>query len=324
MDGISADHWINGVLAVPGGKMGARVVGDEIYNDIGAMIGKLVEGVLCFGVEANDPSIRYYKKLGGVSFHERAKVSYAMTALDSPVYASCLSSLTPPVEAGIIADIGGADGRNAMPWLRSTRQKVVVVDPIFETLTRFHSRLRDEHPDWLDRVVLIEGDARALPLRSHSCGITQAIESLAYLNEEYAVGLGECRRILATDGQLLMSDRDYEGGLLMRLFYFGGVTGLIEQVDNRSILDGSDGNMVRSRSFTAQEYADMAESCGLEILERRGISAFSLVLSYMRSQGKVTAEDERHLPQVHALLQALGHNGRILRSHVLICRPTGS
>jgi hypothetical protein len=47
----------------------------------------------------------------------------------------------------------------------------------------------------------------------------------------------------------------------------------------------------------------------------------SLVLSYLRGEGKLGGPaDEPLLPEVHALLKELGRNGRMMRSHTLVCR----
>ena len=52
-------------------------------------------------------------------------------------------------------------------------------------------------------------------------------------------GLRECVRLLAHNGRILVADRDHEAGLLTRLFYGGGIGGMLEQADNRDIWDGN-------------------------------------------------------------------------------------
>lgn len=313
--------WARDVLSVPGGAAPATIAGDRILTGAGEAIGYVDSGVLRFGVRSDDPSIRFYQKVGGANFHDRSKVGYAMTTLDTPVYADYLKLIRPAKGGALVADIGGGDGRNATPWLVETDARVVVVDPIFDGLYRFRQRLEADHPQWLDRVLLIEGDARRIPLQSGVFDAVQSIEALAYLNEDYAAGLKECRRILADAAHLLVSDRDHEGGLLLQLLYFDGVAGMLKQVGNRDLWDGAPDNMVRSRCFTREELVEMAEACGLHVLEQLGISSMSLILSYLRGVGKVgVAEDERLLPEVHALLKELGRNGRMMRSHTLVCR----
>jgi SAM-dependent methyltransferase len=313
--------WAKDVLAVPGGEMPVQISDGNILSARGDRIGSVDSGVLRFGMRPDDPSIRFYQKVGGADFHERSKVGYAMTTLDTPVYAGYLKRIRPEADSALVADIGGGDGRNAMPWLAETTARIVVVDPIAEGLLRFRHRLAQEHPEWLDRVLLIEGDARSLPLRNGAFDAVQSIEALYYLNEDYEVGLKQCRRLLKDGAKLLISDRDYEGGLLLQLLYFSGVAGMLKQSKSREVWDGSADNMVRSRCFTREELVETAESCGLHVLEQLGISSMSLVLSYLRGLGKVgDAEDEALLPEVHALLQELGRTGRMTRAHTLICR----
>src|SRR5262249_59788012 len=97
----------------------------------------------------------------------------------------------------LILDVGGGDGRNAVPWLRWGFRRLVVVDPVRAALARLRARLAVDNPDWLDRVLLIEADARHLPLRERCAERVQAIEALAYLNEDYSSGLSEGIRLLA-------------------------------------------------------------------------------------------------------------------------------
>jgi SAM-dependent methyltransferase len=314
-------HWMKEVLAAPGGAPAVRTADDRILSDAGQPIGYVDSGVLRFGVPSDDPSIRFYQKLGGANFHERSKVGYAMTTLDMPVYAEYLKLIRPAAEQALVADIGGGDGRNAMPWLAETTARVVVVDPIVDGLHRFRQRLEQEHPDWLERILLIEGDARSLPLRTAAFDAVQSIEALYYLNEDYEIGLIECRRLLKDHAKLLISDRDHEGGLLLQLLYFAGVAGVLKQAKSRDVWDGSPDNMVRSRSFTREELVEVAERCGLHVLEQLGISSMSLVLSYLRGQGKLGGPaDEPLLPEVHALLKELGRSGRMMRANTLVCR----
>jgi ubiquinone/menaquinone biosynthesis C-methylase UbiE len=312
--------WTKDVLAAPGGAA-ASVSGDRILSAAGEPVGYIDSGVLRFGARSDDPSIRWYQKVGGANFHDRSKVGYAMTTLDTPIYAGYTKLIRPSRAGALVADVGGGDGRNAMPWLNETDARIVIVDPIFDGLLRLRQRLETEHPQWLDRVLLIEGDARRIPLRSGVFDAVQSIEALAYLNEDYAAGLKECRRIMEGTAHLLVSDRDYEGGLLLQLLYFDGVAGMLKQVGKREIWDGSADNMVRSRCFTREELVEMAESCGLHVLEQHGISSMSLILSYLRGAGKLGgAGDEPHLHEVHKLLAWLGQNGRMMRSNTLVCR----
>ncbi|GAB2176166.1 class I SAM-dependent methyltransferase [Dongia sp. agr-C8] len=313
--------WAKDVLAEPGGVGVARLDGNRIRGASGAEIGFVDHGILRFGVSADDPSIKFYQSVGGANFHDRSKVGYAMTTLDTPIYAAYLKLIRPAKSGALVADIGGGDGRNATPWLAETDARVVVVDPIFDGLSRFRQRLEAEHPQWHDRVLLVEGDARRLPLRSEAFDAVQSIEALAYLNEEYAAGLQECRRVMQAAAHFLVSDRDYESGLLLQLLYFSGVSGMLKQVGNRDLWDGAPDNLVRSRCFTREELVAMAESCNLHVLEQHGISSLSLVLSYLRGLGKLGGpEDEKHLPAVHRLLSELGGSGRMMRAHTLVCR----
>jgi ubiquinone/menaquinone biosynthesis C-methylase UbiE len=280
--------------------------------------GRVIDGIACFPVVKPDPSIAFYRGVGGARFHERANMPYAMSALDTHVYHGYLAELRPGDPETVIVDVGGGDGRNAVPWLAWGFRRVVVIDPVHAALARFRARIAAEHPDWLDRLLLVEADARCLPLRGRCAGRVQAIEALAYLNEDYASGLRECIRLLADGARLFVADRDHEGGLLTRLFYGGGIRGMLEQAGNRDIWDGNADAVVRSRCFDAAEFTAMLRENGLNILSQSGVSALSLILGAEGARGRLAPNDEDFLGEVHALLVRLGRTGSMRRSHVAV------
>jgi hypothetical protein len=117
---------------------------------------------------------------------------------------------------------------------------------------------------------------------------------------------------------LRVADRGYEGGLLTCLFYGGDIRGLLDQAASRDIWDGNQTRIVRSRCFTAEEFATMVRDHGLRILSQGGVSVLSLVLGYERAGGLLAPRDEAHLGEVQALLGQLGRRGSMRRSHVII------
>src|SRR5262249_26822845 len=163
-------------------------------------------------------------------------------------------------------------------------------------------------------LLLIEADARLLPLHTRCAGRVQAIEALAYLNEDYAEGLRECIRLLADDGRLLVADRDYEAGLLTRLFYSGGIRGLLEATATRDIWDGNADRVVRSRCFTASEFVAMMQDNGLRVLSHVGVSALSLIVGHEQVGGRIEADEETCADELRTLLRKLSRTGQMRRS----------
>jgi SAM-dependent methyltransferase len=310
--------WAHEILVSPRTKLPVDEEQGQFVAADGEICGQLNDGIACFPVATGDPSIEFYRDVGGARFHERAAVPYAMSALDTDVYHGYLAELRPHDQDAVIIDVGGGDGRNAVPWLQWGFRRVVVIDPVRAALFRLRARIAAERPDWLDRLVLIEADARLLPLRDRCAERVQAIEALAYLNEHYDRGLEECIRLMAVGARLLVADRDYEGGLLTRLFYGGGIGGLLEQAESRAIWDGDGRHIVRSRSFTAGEFAAMIRDHGLRILSHRGVSALSLILGHENAGGRLAPADAAHLAEIRALLAELGRTGLMRRSHVVI------
>jgi catechol 2,3-dioxygenase-like lactoylglutathione lyase family enzyme len=311
-------HWAHEILVSPHTQLPLAEEQGRLVAPDGEVAATIVEGIVSFPLSRPDRSIDFYRDIGGSRFHERATIPYAMSTLDTEVYHSYLAETRPADLEAVIVDVGGGDGRNAVPWLDWGFRRVVVVDPVHAALSRLRARIATDNPDWLDRLLLIEADARQLPLLERCARHVQAIEALAYLNEEYGHGLAACVRLMAEDARLLVADRDYEGGLLTRLFYGGGVRGMVEQAETRDIWDGNERRTVRSRAFTAEEFAAMMRGHGLRILSQRGISALSLVLGHERVGGRLAPEDETYLARVRTLLKELGRFGSMRRSHVII------
>jgi len=312
----SLPRWAAGLLACP--RAGVPLVerDERLETTDGRCAATIVGGIVRVPIP-DDAGIAFYRAVGGPHFHERADVPYAMSALDTPVYHAHLASIRPTDPDALIVDVGGGDGRNALPWLDWGGRRVVVVDAVGAGLERLRERLARERPEWLDRVLLIEADARAVPLADGCAARVQAIEALYYLNDAYELGLRECVRLMGADARLLVSERDYEGGLLTRLLY-GGVRGMLEQVNTRDVWDGNPAAKVRSRCFTAAELTSMLTRNGLRVIADRGIPALSLVLGYLRTRDGLEAGDDDRRQAVIDLLCRLGETGALRRCHVLV------
>ena len=316
----SLPPWALEILALPGTETAPAFERGLLLGSEGQVGGTVDRGIARFPIPEVDSSIDFYRGIGGARFHERSAVPYATSALDTEIYHGYLAELRPENVEAVIVDVGGGDGRNTLPWLRWGFRRVVMIDAAYAALARFRDRIAAEQREWLDRLLLIEADIRRIPLRSGCAVRVQAIEALAYLNEDYAEGLRQCARLLADGGRLVVADRDYEAGLLTRLFYSGGVRGMLEQADKHTIWDGNAESVVHSRCFTADEFAAMMQNNGLLILSHRGVSALSLVLGHEWATKRLVTGDVAHLSQVHALLRKLGATGQMRRSHVIVAQ----
>jgi ubiquinone/menaquinone biosynthesis C-methylase UbiE len=317
---VAAPAWTASVLACPACHATLADDGSLLRCCRCGDVGQWRDGIVCFGVPADDPSIAWYESVGGTRFHERAQIGYTMSSLDTPVYHHYLESVRPEHQSSVIVDLGAGDGRNVEPWLRWGYRRVVAVDAIASSLVRFRTRMCKEHPEWLDRVLLIQADVRRLPLVTGSAACATAIETLIYLNEDYGRGLVECRRVLTAGGRLLSAERCWEGALLIHLLY-GGVKALCQLSASRDAWDGEPGHLVRSRSFTEEELLTEFARAGFEVLETKGVPVLSVVLGYLRGQNKLSGDDEAYLPQVRQCLQVLAERGALRKAHVVIARP---
>lgn len=312
-------NWAWDVLRCPDTAAVLFRSGDRVMRETGTEVGRIEDGMVRLPMLIADENVRIYREVGGSHFWERSGQDYAMSALDTPVYHRHLEEIRPPNLDDIIVDVGGGDGRNALPWLEKGHRRVIVVDAVGEGLARFRARIAAEHPAWLDRLLLIEGDARRLPIKAACARTVMAIESLFYLNEDYELGLRQCRELLADDGKLLVAERDYEGGLLLQLLY-RGIRGMLEGSGTRTVIDEPAGQLMRSRCFTEQELVALLSENGLAIQSVQGISLMSVVLGWLRNRKLIGREEALHLPAVSELLGDLGRQGRLRRCHVVVAR----
>ena len=319
MNECTLPRWAFDVLRSPGTGEPLRLDADRLVGDSGQMVARIEQNVVRFPVAVVDDTIAHGRSIGGPRFFERSATPFAMSSLDTATYHAWLDEILPRDQDAVVVDVGGGDGRNAIHCLRQGLRRVIVIDVVADALVRFRQRLADLNSQWLDNVLLIEADARSLPLKASCAHAVFAIESLAYLNEEYETGLQECVRTLAPSGRILISDRDYEGGLVLRLLYHG-VEGMLTSAGTRSLWDGPT-SLLRSRTFTQSELAEVCRASGLEVLQVRGVSLLPLLFGYLNGRDLLSSTDAEHLPQINRLLVDLAKNGTLRRCNLVIATP---
>src|SRR5262245_17997073 len=87
--------WGLDVLAAPGGERPLRLDGQKLVDDAGKRLAEVVHGIVRVHLESVDPSIEYYRVIGGARLSERAAVPLAMTSPDTPVYHAYLERIAP-------------------------------------------------------------------------------------------------------------------------------------------------------------------------------------------------------------------------------------
>ena len=317
MSSMRLPTWTDDILRCPNTGALLELHGDRLLRRDGAEVARIEQGVVRFPVPSPDDSIAFYRSLGGPHFHERATVPFAMSSLDTPIYHAWVDAVLPTDLDAIIVDVGGGDGRNTKHCLARGYRRVVVIDAVAEALLRFRHRVAEHNPAWLNRLLLIEADVRSLPLQPASAACLIAIETLCYLNEDYGIGLRACVRVLSPSAKILLSERDYEGGLVLRLLYHG-VDGMLQLAQNRSLWDGTPNSLVRTRCFTQSELIDHCRANGLRPLQFGGTSLLALLLGYLNGRNLLDACDNERLPELTNLLLALGRNGTMRRCHLVI------
>jgi SAM-dependent methyltransferase len=313
--------WATDMLACPSCNSHLHCRTVKLHCTHCGDVGRYEAGIACFDVPRNDASIAWYHAADGTHFHERMQVPYTMSALDTPVYHALMREAAPPHHSSVILDLGAGDGRNTEPLLTEGYERVIAVDAIASSLARLRARLAADHPEWLPHLLLVQCDIRHVPLASASVDLVVAIETLYYLNEEYAAGLAECHRLLRSNGRLLTSERSWEGALLTHLLY-GGVGDMCRLRASRDVWDGDPTSRVRSRAFTEPELLAALQEAGFRPLQTKGLSVLALVLGYLRGTGRLSEADAAHLPDVCACLQTLADQGSMRRTHVVLAEAT--
>jgi SAM-dependent methyltransferase len=262
-----------------------------------------------------DLATQWFEAKGGSNFNDRMRIPFTMSSLDSPVYRDTLKEFCPTDPDAVIVDVGAADGRNTLPLLNWGQRRVVPVEPIYQSLRRLC-----EHVQGLgvtENVFPIQADCRSIPLRDGIARLVIAIEVLYYLNEEHSRGLAECSRLLEPGGRLILAERSWEGALLTGLMY-GGVSEMLQVGVEHYLREGPPDNQIRSRSFTEAELVRAVNAAGLKIVDCRGISLLSVVLGYLRGQGKITENETQRFSEVAELMRQLGRQSQVRRVHLII------
>ena len=144
-------HWALSVIACPDCYSELSLVATVFQCASCGPVGQWKDGIACFergrGASDGDESIKWYQSIGGTHYHERAQIPLSMSALDTPVYHQWLLEIAPERLDGPILDVGAGDGRQTDLWLTRGYERVVAVDAVSESLSRFRSRLAAEHPD---------------------------------------------------------------------------------------------------------------------------------------------------------------------------------
>jgi len=96
------------------------------------------------------------------------------------------------------------------------------------------------------------------------------------------------------------------------------VGAMLETADRREMWDGENQHRVRTRCFSREELHAILTARGFEIIEWGGISAFSLLLSFLSKLDRLGPQSEAQLAAVHQLLISLGRSGCYKRCHVVI------
>jgi len=309
--------WAMDILACPHCGEHLSFPNAKIVCNHCSTIGMVNNGILCFAVTQDDPSISWYTAFGGANFEERIKIPYTMSSLDTPVYKKYIQELLSENNDGFIVDIGAGDGRNTEGLLRVGAKHVVATDAVYESLLRLQRRLSKMNPELLENLLLIQSDVRTVPLQAESIDFVLAIEVFYYLNEDYPSALQECRRLLKKGGRALISERSKEGALMTCLLY-SGIKQMLETGRTGYMMDGFGDNMLRSRCFTEQELLKILQSHGLKPIRCEGISVLSLIIGYLRGEGKIPETENVYFEEVTEFLKTYSSIAEHRRTHIVI------
>jgi len=309
--------WVIDILVCPycGNKL--SLPDNKIVCSHCSAIGTVNNSILCFSVPEDDPSISWYTDVGGTNFDDRIKIPYTMSSLDIPIYKKYIRELLSENDDGFIADLGAGDGRITEELLRAGAKHVVATDAVYASLQRLQRRLSKMNPELLENLALIQSDFRTIPLQSESIHLLFAIEAFCFLNEDYTAALKECRRLLQKGGRALISERSWEGAMVTCLLY-SGIKQMLETGRTGYMIDGFGNDMLRSRCFTEQELLEILQSHGLQPLRCEGTPILSILLGYLRGEGKIPGTDVGYFEEVTEFFKTYSSIAEHRRTHIVI------
>ncbi len=102
-------------------------------------------------------------------------------------------------EDNVILDLGCGTGRSSLKLIKSFPINVIGIDISFSMLRKFIFKLTNNS----EKVLLIQGDAAALPFKDNSIDICIEM-ALFHLLENYKTVIEEVKRVLKADGKLII------------------------------------------------------------------------------------------------------------------------
>jgi ubiquinone/menaquinone biosynthesis C-methylase UbiE len=309
--------WALDILACPVCHGTLEIIKDDFYCKKCNKVGSWKQGIAWFTVSDNDSSILWYDAKGGTDFQQRTKIHFTMSSLDAVSYHDLLFQYKPISKFSFIADVGSGDGRNTLPWVRDGYNRIIAIDPIADSLKNLRIAALSCHDDASNNLLLIRADARFLPLKDQAIDLALAIESLAYLNDDYQHGLNQCARVLKRNALLIVSETSREGSLIFALLY-GGVKQFTSMQGERFVHDGPVESPVKHLIFTENELLERIRQAELTPVHICGLSLLSIIFGYLRGRGEIIKESDRYLPIVNAMLNELRDSGTAYRTHIVI------
>ena len=99
---------------------------------------------------------------------------------------------------------------------------------------------------------------------------------------------------------------------------YSGIKQMLETGKTGYMVDGFGDDMLRSRCFTEQELLEILQSHGLKPIGCKGTSILSLILGYLRGEGKVPKTENVYFEEVTEFLKTLSGIAQHRRTHVII------
>lgn len=104
----------------------------------------------------------------------------------------------------------------------------------------------------------------------------------------------------------------------MTCLLYSGVKQMLEVGNTGYMIDGFGRDMLRSRCFTEQELLDVLQSNGLKPIRCEGTPVISILLGYLRGQGKIPETDIVFFEEVIEFFKKYSSIAEHRRTHIVI------
>jgi SAM-dependent methyltransferase len=279
-------------------------------------------GILRCVIAQSDAYEFHKKHTKGAHLRKLKNVKYHQIQWETPYYEKILDEYLNNINLHdkLILDFGCGDGRFTEYLLSKGANKIICVDFDYNTLESLAIFAKEN--SCYDKLLIIHSDFNSLPEFTAKFDLILSIGVLYYLNENYEKAVSYFFEQLKPNSYFITSDPDMES-FLFRTLIFDGLHEAIELFNQRRFKETKDTTAYKFRVFSENEWLNIFNSAGFEIINQKGISFFHNIVRVLLLRG-IIKEDEldNNIQTLWKIFDYLHDNGTLHKHKIWLLKKT--